>query len=153
MIVYLAGGITGMPIVDVLDWRTIATETLHSLGFEVRNPARESIELLSSVSVSLDFNDYKDKGVFFTSRAIMARDFNDVKNSNCLLVNLLGATRASLGTVMELGWAYAFQIPAVVCIEESGNPHDHHPMLHEAMPFRVTTLGEGILAVKHILAR
>jgi nucleoside 2-deoxyribosyltransferase len=86
----------------------------------------------------------------------MTRDFNDVKRCDALLVNLLGykaEDRVSAGTIMELAWAYAFQKPAVVAIEASGNPHDNHPMIHEAMPFRVTTLDEAIDAVAVILGR
>jgi nucleoside 2-deoxyribosyltransferase len=106
--------------------------------------------------ISRNFNDYAKNGAFFTSRGIMTRDFNDVKRCDALLVNLLGykaEDRVSAGTIMELAWAYAFQKPAVVAIEASGNPHDNHPMIHEAMPFRVTTLDEAIDAVAVILGR
>ncbi|MGH9910678.1 MAG: hypothetical protein ACRD32_08555, partial [Nitrososphaerales archaeon] len=68
-----------------------------------------------------------------------------------LLVNLLHAETPSLGTIIELAWAFALQKPAVVCIEKSGNPHDNHPMIHEAMSFRVGSLVEGIHAVTVIL--
>ena len=54
---------------------------------------------------------------------------------------------------MELAWAYGFQKPAVVAIEAFGNPHDNHPMIHEAMPFRVETLEEAIDSVAIILNR
>jgi hypothetical protein len=53
----------------------------------------------------------------------------------------------------KLGWAYALQIPAVVAIEETGNPHDNHPMLHETMRFRVATLEEAIEAVAIVVNR
>jgi nucleoside 2-deoxyribosyltransferase len=83
----------------------------------------------------------------------MTRDFNDVRRCDALLVNLLGAAKPSLGTIMELAWAYAFQKPAVVAIEEKGNPHDGHPMIYEAIPFRVATLDEAITSVAIILNR
>ena len=41
-----------------------------------------------------------------SGKAIMARDFNDVRRADVLLVNLLGAPRPSLGTVMEKGLNY-----------------------------------------------
>jgi len=103
--------------------------------------------------ISTDFHDYENKGPFFTSRGIMTRDFNDVKRCDALLVNMLGLEKPSLGTIMELAWAYALQIPAVVAIEATGNVHDNHPMLHEAMPFRVETLDEAIHSVAIILGR
>ena len=83
----------------------------------------------------------------------MARDYNDVKRCDALLVNLLGLTKPSLGTTMELAWAYMLQKPAVVVMEKEGNPHDNHPMLMQAMPFRVETLEEGIDTIAVILGK
>ena len=74
----------------------------------------------------------------------MTRDFNDVKRCDAILVNLLGAKSASLGTVMELGWAYALQKPVVVAIEPIGNPHDRHPMIEETIRFRAPDLDAAI---------
>lgn len=149
--VYLAGGIAGLKGADAIDWREQAEEYFTYFNIGVRDPMRAKKVLRDMESISRDFHDYATKGHFFTSRGIMTRDFNDVKQADVLLVNLLGATTPSLGTIMELAWAFALQKPAVVCIEESGNPHDNHPMIHEAMPFRVTTLEDGLEAVKIIL--
>ncbi len=152
-LVYLAGGIAGLTGIEARDWRYKAKTKLEDYNIQVRNPMREKSSLKAQDVISGNFNDYKDRGLFYTSKAIMTRDFNDVKQADALLINLLGATKPSLGTIMELAWAFAFQKPAVVCIEESGNPHDNHPMIHEAMGFRVTTLEEGIHAVAVILGR
>lgn len=152
MIVYLAGGIAGLSGQEATDWREYAARWLwqpHLIS--TRNPMRAKKFLSQQKSISRDFHEYAASGVFFTSRGIMTRDFNDVKQCDALLVNLLGATVPSLGTIMELAWAYALQKPAVVVIEASGNPHDLHPMIHEAMPFRVTTLDEGIAAIAVVL--
>lgn len=152
-LVYLAGGIAGLSGIDATDWRERAADALVERGIETLDPMRAKGVLASQAKISTDFNDYASRGAFFTSRGIMARDFNDVCRCDALLVNLLGLERPSLGTIMELAWAYAFQKPAVVCIEAEGNPHDKHPMIHEAMPFRVATLDEGIDAVATILNR
>ncbi len=150
-LVYLAGGIAGLSGPKAIDWREYAKTQLNLSGLDVRDPMRAKKVMLGEQSISRSFHDYKTRGPFFTSRGIMTRDFNDVKQASCLLVNLLGSRTPSLGTIMELAWAYALQIPAVVCIEDEGNPHDNHPMIHEAMPFRVTTLDDGIEAVITIL--
>lgn len=150
-LVYLAGGIAGLAGPDAVDWREHAQEYLEALGIDVRDPMRAKKLLRSQKSISRDFHDYAGNGHFFTSKGIMTRDFNDVKQADVLLVNLLYAKTPSLGTIMELAWAFALQKPAVVCIESSGNPHDNHPMIHEAMPFRVATLGEGLEAIAVIL--
>lgn len=150
-ICYLAGGIAGMKIVDAFNWRDDARRKLDMLGVNTLNPLRAKSQLHAAPRISTNFHDYESFGTFFTSRAIMVRDFTDVKRCDALLVNLLGAKKPSMGTIMELAWAYAFQKPAVVVIEEKGNPHDDHPMVHEAIPFRVTNLDDGLSAIAIIL--
>ncbi len=152
-LVYLAGGIAGLSGADATDWRINAGNLLWLREIEVLNPMRAKVALGEQSRIATDFREYADRGVFFTSRGIMTRDFNDVKRCDALLVNLLGLEKPSLGTIMELAWAYALQKPAVVAIEANGNPHDGHPMIHEATPFRVTTLDEAIDAVAVILNR
>lgn len=150
--VYLAGPIANVSGAQAVDWRDDATTFLQNHGFRVRNPMRSKHAALGPMAkISNNFNDYKDYGTFFKSRAIMARDFNDVKQSDGILVNLLGATQPSLGTIMEMAWAYAMQKPCVVMIEATGNPHDNHPMIHEAMSFRVENFDDGLYAIYTIL--
>jgi nucleoside 2-deoxyribosyltransferase len=151
--VYLAGAIAGLTGHDATDWRRGAEFMLNSRGIETLNPMRAKHVLEAQKLISTNFRDYEINGAFFTSRGIMARDFNDVKRCDVLLVNLLGSHRPSFGTIMELAWAYALQKPAVVAIEAEGNLHDGHPMIHEAIPFRVATLDEALDAVAIILGR
>lgn len=152
-VVYLAGGIAGLRGWDATDWRIQAARDLRERGLDPLDPMRSKKVLAGQAHISTDFHDYEKHGAFFTSRGIMTRDFNDVKRADALLVNLLGLEKPSLGTIMELAWAYALQKPAVVAIEAAGNPHDGHPMIHEAMPFRVTSLHEAIDSVAVILGR
>ena len=152
-IVYLAGAMANISGYEATQWRSAVTHSLGLVGIECRNPMRAKQFLSAQSKISSNFNDYKDRGTFFTSRGIMTRDFNDVKQADVLLVNLLGAVKPSLGTVMELAWAFALQKPAVVIIEDEGNPHDYHPMIHEAMSFRVNLLEEGVRSVATILGR
>lgn len=152
--VYLAGPIANVSGINAVEWRYYCTHKLEGYKPEirVRNPMRAKVSKLYNLkSISDNFHTYQDFGVFFKSRAIMTRDFNDVKQSTVLLVNLLGAKQPSLGTIMEMAWAFALQKPCVVAIEPEGNPHDNHPMIHEAMSFRVASLDEAIYAVVTIL--
>lgn len=153
--VYLAGPIAHTTVDEACIWRQVVAGVLSDSGIDVRDPMRMKRETLRTMigdnRIGDDFNSYKNAGTFFTSRAIMSRDFNDVKQSDVLLVNLLGTTVPSLGTIMELAWAYALQKPAIVVIEESGNVHENHPMIHEAMSFRVHSLRDGINAVQVVL--
>jgi nucleoside 2-deoxyribosyltransferase len=155
-LVYLAGPIAGCTYGEAVDWRLLAKCQLGERGVEALNPMRAKDRLSDPGYVdriSSTFQSYQHMGPFFTSRGIMTRDHTDVLRADALLVNLLGTPKPSLGTVMELAWAYAYRKPAVVVIEREGNCHDNHPMLHEAMQFRVETLDEGIDAVAVILGR
>ena len=154
-LVYLAGAIAGLQFDDATDWRNIAKYRLNERGVETLDPMRAKAQLgdQNNGRISTNFHDYSGNGAFFRSCGIMTRDFNDVQRCDVLLVNLLDLGKPSLGTIMELAWAYALQKPAVVAIEAKGNPHDNHPMIHEAMPFRVESLDEAIDAVAIILNR
>lgn len=152
-LVYLAGAIAGLQFDEATDWRVQATALLRERGIETLNPMRAKNALSARGRISTDFHDYEENGAFFTSRGIMTRDSTDVHRSDALLVNLLGLKKPSLGTVMELGWAYILNKPAIVAIEKSGNPHDNHPMIHEAMRFRVESVEEAIDAVAIVLNR
>lgn len=152
-LVYLAGPIAGISGMDAADWREEAMFQLSGRGIETLNPLRSKHALNKPAKISTNFHDYRHLGAFYTSAGIMARDFGDVKRADAVLMNLLGTVRPSFGTIMELAWAYAMQKPVVVAIEAAGNLHDGHPMIHEAMPFRVETLDEAIDAVAVVLNR
>lgn len=154
-LIYLAGPIAGLGYDDATDWRIQAKARLAERGIEVLNPMRAKHVLNGQNGgvISTNHNDYAHNGTFFTAKGIMTRDSTDVRRCDAMLVNLLGAEKVSIGTVMELGWGFILPRPAVVAIEAWGNPHDGHPMLAEAMPFRVTTLDEAIDAVAVLLNR
>lgn len=152
-IVYLAEPIAGRTGAQAVAWRGYAASALGQLGIETLSPLRGKAALGYAEKISTDFHDYQDLGHFYTAKAIMTRDFNDVKRADALLVNLLGCDAVSIGTVMELAWAFQMQKPAVVAMEAVGNPHDRHPMVAEAAHFRVTSLADAVDAVAVILGR
>lgn len=57
----------------------------------------------------------------------VTRDRFDVRTADALLINLLGAPRVSIGTMVELGWADAYRIPVVTVMDPDDklNPHAH----------------------------
>jgi nucleoside 2-deoxyribosyltransferase len=154
-LVYLAGAIAGLPYDDATDWRNIAKHRLAERGIEVLNPmrAKHALGERNAGHISGNFHDYEGMGSFFIAKGIMTRDSTDVRRCDALLVNLLGLTKVSAGTVMELGWGFILPNPSVVAIEATGNPHDNHPMIHEAMPFRGTTLEAPVDSVAVLLNR
>ena len=154
-LVYLAGGIAGLDTARAGTWRCVAQDTLAVRGIEALDPMRGKRHAFGTGKISHDFHDYEENGPFFTSRGIITRDYNDVRRSDALLVNLYGAIAPSMGTIMELGWTYAWQKPVVAYIETKpcANPHLGHPMVYETMPFRFDDLFDAIDAVAVLLGR
>jgi hypothetical protein len=51
---------------------------------------------------------------------------------------------------MEIAWAYDRHIPIIIIMEKSGNLHEH-PMINEALTYRVDSLEEGIILTRSVL--
>lgn len=146
-LVYLAGPITGLTYADGQDWRTYAAQEL-PVEIRAMSPLRGKDVELSRVGIIHNCN---ESGTPLTrSRGIMTRDFMDCTRADAVLVNLLGAKSVSIGTVMEIAWAYMARIPVVVAIEKISNLHDHS-MIRESIGFRVETLEDAIKTVEAVL--
>jgi nucleoside 2-deoxyribosyltransferase len=139
--VYLAGPITGQSYEGATDWRKDVIEKLppEISGF---SPLRSKIYLLEETSIA----DSYEQIVMSSQRGIYARDHYDCQRCDAIFVNLLGAERVSIGTVMEIAWGVAYNKPIILAMEEDGNLHDH-AMIREACPLTVRSIDEGI----HIL--
>jgi nucleoside 2-deoxyribosyltransferase len=146
---YLAGPITGLSYDGATDWRDLAVRELAPFGIKALSPLRSKEYLRGVESFSADGDVYRDLSMLSTNRGIMTRDRHDATTCDVLLVNLLGAARISIGTVMEIAWADACRTPVVCAIEPAGNPHEHG-MITEAIGFRVPTLAGALDIVKAI---
>lgn len=144
MKVYLAGPITGLTFDEADDWRQVAIEKLEYGGVTPLSPLRAEKYLAKYGKLT---DQYLGETPMVTDRGIMVRDHWDVSRCDAVLFYLKGAERVSIGTVMELAWAYAYRKPVVVVIEDEGNVHEHS-MVREAIDYRVESLDE---AIKQIL--
>jgi nucleoside 2-deoxyribosyltransferase len=148
MKVYLAGPLTGVKYKNVLPWRETATAHLDDVSnglIKSYSPLRGADFIEPDAPMQ---NVYKN--FLGTQRSITYLDRHDVFSADLVLANMLLAEKASIGTVMELAWANARDIPIVLIMEAGGNPHDHG-MIREICPMRVQTLEEGLLLVTRIL--
>lgn len=148
-LVYLAGPITGLSYDGAVDWRRHASRTLRfgSDGrIETLSPMRHKEELAGRKEI---LHSYEDN-VLSSRRGIFYRDRLDCTRSDLVLVNMIGATRVSVGTVMEIAWAHIASIPVVLAMEP-GDPHHTHPMLEEACGFHVHSLDEALETTIRIL--
>jgi len=145
-IVYLAGPITGCSYVACTNWRDFFEEELNSVHVQVLSPMRGKTYLRGLDDIAHDYPSM----IMSCQRGIMVRDHFDTTRATILVVNLLGAEKVSIGTVMEMSWAWDHGIPVVCIMEEEGNIHDH-PMIRETIGFRVTTETQALHVVRTIL--
>ncbi len=145
-IVYLAGPITGLSFSHAYNWRKLASEAL-APEIECASPLRGQMHLADEPQIKHTYI-----GNPFTSqRGIMVQDHYDVCRSTVILADFTGASAKSGGTFMEFGWAWDKHIPVVAVMEESGNPHDGHPMLMECISFRLSRLEDGIAVTRRLV--
>lgn len=144
--VYLAGTISGSTYGEANSWRESAVKQLNEWNIDGASPMRWKEHLSDEDDLhKLGYN----KNVMSTQKGIMTRDFWDVHTCDVMLVNLLDSKIVSIGTVMEMAWAYKRRIPVVVVMEE-GNIHEH-AMLNETICYRVGSVEEGLTVVRKIL--
>ena len=155
--VYLAGPIDGLSYADGVSWREYAQRNLAVDEIKGLSPQRGKGYIADNAEIAGEMDFAKQEEHFVnnpmsTSRGIMTRDKFDALNCTVLFVNFLGATRVSIGTVMEIAWAYLQGKPIVVVIEENDEQHKNHPMLRETFSYVVSDLDEGLDIVKGIFA-
>ena len=144
--VYLAGAISGLTYDAAEEWRGAVKAALLPDDIDCFSPLRNKQYLRKEGVLEQSY----PHNAFSSDRGINTRDHWDCLSSDLIFVNLLGAQRVSVGTVMEIAWGFAYRKPVVAVIEEAGNLHDH-PMIREAIGFRVPSVGEGVLITRSIL--
>lgn len=145
--VYLAGPITGCSYGSSEDWRDLLKARSGLLlgdRFEFFSPLRGKDYLKSEKVISDTYEQYK----MSTAKGIMRRDFHDVMTSDAVIANFLGASRVSIGTVMEVAWAYQLAKPVII-IDGAGSMHDH-AMLNEASWYKADDVDEALIFLRHI---
>jgi nucleoside 2-deoxyribosyltransferase len=133
--VYLSGPMMGYKHNEVNDWRAYASEKLNNEYVKCLSPMRTWTE-----------EHLPDE----TDKWINRRDYFDCTRASCVLVNITMMKHLSIGTIMEIAWAYQAQIP-VICICNEGGPQKH-PMLRDSITHEVYSLDEGIAFVKELLS-
>lgn len=158
--IYLAGPITGLSYGEARHgWREEFDAILYKMGpafrhIKCRSPMRakqhlETLEEIGATGDQPEYDHFISKG-----RAIVERDRNDVRTSDAVVFNFLGASVASVGSCIEIGWADAFRVPTVLIIEDYArilkNPHEHL-MVDGICGYRVNNLQDAAFAVANML--
>lgn len=157
-IVYLAGPILGTTYGECTDWREYAQAQLAMRDPSLRgaSPMRAKRYLAGLAKMPLSAGELRTKTSgaiktpLSTAAAIVGRDQMDVARADLLLVNLLGAKVASIGTCCEVAQAHQLHVPVMLVIEDEGNVHDH-PFITQQSAFRVADLDTAINLIPAIL--
>lgn len=142
---YLAGPISGLTFGASTDWRIEVQRQLAESGLTGYSPLRAKDYLTSEGVLEGSYEQHP----LSSAKGILTRDRWDVQTADLVLVNLIGAERISIGTVMEIAYADSIRTPVVLAMEP-GNAHGH-PMLEQASGFIVNTLEEAVALTKAIL--
>jgi len=143
--VYLAGTISGLTFDGAQGWREEFRTKIHP-DIECYSPLRGKDYLTIRGPLEGSYDEYP----LSTDRGITHRDRFDCTGSELVVCNLLGATRVSIGTMIELGWADANRVPVVLVMERSANIHDY-PMVREIASFRVDNLQDAMKITEIVL--
>jgi len=143
-LVYLAGPMDGLTYVECDEWRRIAAERLKDHGITAVSPLRgkRGVEEFSATTTS---------GPIDTDAGITGRDRWDVQRADMVFVNLFGAAKVSIGTMIELGWADAARVPVVVLM--SPNNIHNHPMVRNIATYLTDDFDEALDLVVTALRR
>ena len=146
---YLCGQITGLGYKDAtFGWRAQVYDALKGSGIECISPMRGKTHLL-------DVKDLSPLGapdsVESNAKAITTRDRFDIRRPDLLFCNLLGMDRVSIGSMIEFGWADAFRVPILCCIEPDGGNLHEHGIVQDLIGWRRGSLEEGMNVVYNVL--
>jgi nucleoside 2-deoxyribosyltransferase len=155
--IYLAGPITGLSYAEARNgWRQDFADLLKEKAphIECYSPMRAKQFLEDQKAISGDPEAYKMHPMA-VARGIVTRDHNDVITCDAVVANLAGAKVASVGTVFEMAWCFAYRKPLIVIMGDDErdirvNPH-WHPFPEQAAGYVVPTLLDAAHIVQHLL--
>lgn len=153
--IYLAGPIAGLTYDEAQDWRLTFSEWMrrYSSGrIECYSPLRGKSELRSRDA--LNCYGYDHVSPLATPKAIMARDFMDCSTADLVVANLAGqkvGAVISIGTVMEIAFAYAKRVPVLAIVPPESDSISEHAMMQEAINFYAPDTEDAALMATHIL--
>ena len=135
--IYLAGNIAGLTYEQATGWRLQAASDLVALGYDVFSPMREKMYLAEKFNkVAIPHTDVSFRDPF-------QRDMLDVRRSDYVLAYFHPEAPASIGTLVELGYAYA--LGKYIIVVDVGGTHVGHPFVRGVANDVVQTLDDAVL--------
>lgn len=160
--VYLSGPIMGLTYAEARNgWRMDFAAQMKP-GVTVLSPMRHEGHL-AEMTGPLTEGSYPEHP-FSTGKMLVAKDKLDIERCEVMVVNLLGAKKVSIGTVMEIGMAFQLGKTIVLVMEDKGtfdpgvygasfgdNIHEH-PFVTEPAAVRVNNLDAAVAIVNSLLS-
>lgn len=148
--VYLSGPIQGLTYKDArYGWRKEFTDMLDP-EIVVLSPMRHEGHLAELNDQPIEIGRLP-KNMFSRPKMIVAKDYLDIDESTIVVINLLGATKISQGTIAEVGYATAKGKTIIVIREPEGNIHNT-PFISEAASAVVGSCWEAAQLVNSLLS-
>jgi len=118
-LIYLAGPITGLSWKDATEWRKNLINRFQDASTGNKNyialsPLRGKEFLSNETDIKDSYSNY----TMSTPKAITTRDLNDVRRCDLIIVNFLGATKVSIGTILEIGAGAALNKPIILIMDD-----------------------------------
>lgn len=143
-IVYLAGPMTGLLVRDAGAWRVEAQKYLKRKNILIASPMRGKLNFKDVIKPVYD-------SILSNSKAIVTRDYYDIKRSDALLVNLLHDNDClSVGTIAEMAWAYTMHKPVIVA-SNPASQYREHPFLIMFTRFETNNLKDALETVVSVV--
>jgi nucleoside 2-deoxyribosyltransferase len=122
MLAYLGGPISGLLYEDAIAWRRKVRRRLRDNGIDCLVPLQRERALRGTGQV-IDPRGHPDTPGCSGAKVFWS-DYAMLNKADVVLANLMGVRRASVGTVWELGYAFARGTPIYAAVQPGG-PHDH----------------------------
>ena len=148
MKVYAAGPMTGMTYEQASVWRWELDKLLKPCGIKLLSPTRSTSHRYATAEYPKVHS--QNDGPMFTNRGVTRRDRFDVKSSDAVVFNVKGMKTAAMGTLIELGWATAYDKPTIMIMEPGG--FHEHAMVNDLVDYRVHTVEAAAEIVKILFA-
>lgn len=126
-IVYFAHPMSGIAFEDVQEYYNLIRETFGTICY-VQTP----MDIIARTDLKERKECIKEPGM--TNDVITNRDYRFVRECDVVFANLSKCTRPSIGTIMEIAWAYAHHKYLIIVMDKNGL-HEHgmilgaHPLI------------------------
>ena len=138
---YLSGAVSGQNWEESTGWRDYVAAALPEIDCYSPLRGKSYLKKLHTIE-GAPFYLGGLAATMSTDHGIMIRDAVDTHRCDGMFCNLLDTKRVSIGTVMEIGWAWKAGKPIILAMEKN-SVHDH-PMVRAATPYIVNSLDEAI---------